>query len=172
AIMDENPNFAALGAFGPDLFFFLPDFRDLPLPSDPNGPGIPTASVLVGVLGFLEQVYAAVDPYIGKWEHFLGPISEDTAEEMSRLAGGLPETVGDISGELNGILTTLLEDLAGQQGGLWGFFSLGLNKGWDDRPTCGRTCCITARQDSSASSCGRTRERRLTRACGRMRLGT
>jgi hypothetical protein len=133
AIMDENPNFAALGAFGPDLFFFLPDFRDLPLPSDPNGPGIPTASVLVAVLDFLEQVYAAVDPYIGKWEHFLGPISEDTAEEMSRLAGGLPETVGDISGELKGILTTLLEDLALRQKDLWEFFSLGLNKGWDDQ---------------------------------------
>src|SRR5215470_8488397 len=117
AIMDENPNYAALGAFGPDLFFFLPDFRDIrPVP---NGPPIQTASVLIGVLDFLEKIYEAIDPYIGKWEHFLGPISEDTAEEMSRLTGDLSETVGDISGELSGILITALEDFVVQQEDWW-----------------------------------------------------
>src|SRR5262249_17883270 len=118
AIMEENPNYAALGAVGPDLFFFLPDFRDQS--------GIPVASVLIGVLDFLTKIYAALDPYVSKWEHFLGPISEDTAEEMSRLTGGLSETVGDISGELSGILTTLLEDFAVLQNDWWVNFSLGL----------------------------------------------
>src|SRR5262249_34952673 len=125
AIMEENPNYAALGAVGPDLFFFLPDFRDQS--------GIPVASVLIGVLDFLTKIYAALDPYVSKWEHFLGPISEDTAEEMSRLTGGLSETVGDISGELSGILTTLLEDFAVLQNDWWVNFSLGLNKGYDDQ---------------------------------------
>ena len=125
AIMDENPNFAAIGAVGPDLFFFLPDFRDYS--------GVPVASVLIGVLDFLEQVYAAVDPYVSKWEHYIGPISEDTAEELSRLSGGLTESVGNISGELSGILTTLLEDLAVMQSDWWENFSLGLDKGYDDK---------------------------------------
>jgi hypothetical protein len=134
AIMTEKPNYAAIGAVGPDLFFFLPDFRDIRLNNcDPNAPRIPTSSVLITVLDFLEEIYDAVDPYIGKWEHFLGPISEDTAEEMSRLTGGLTETVGDISGELSGILTTLLEDLVVTQIELWDKFSLGLNKGYDDQ---------------------------------------
>ena len=75
-----------------DLFFFLPDFRDFK--------GVPVASVLMGILDFLEHMYDLIDPYVSKWEHYLGPISEDTAEEMSRLTGGLSETVGDITGEL------------------------------------------------------------------------
>jgi hypothetical protein len=125
AIMDENPNYAAIGGVGPDLFFFLPDFRDIGR--------IRTASLLITVLDFLEKIYETIDPYIGKWEHFLGPISEDTAEEMSRLTGGLSETVGDISGELSGILTTLLEDFAVQQGGVLEKFSLGLDHGFDDK---------------------------------------
>jgi len=125
AIMNENPNFAAIGAVGPDLFFFLPDFRDIS--------GVPTASVLIGVLDFLEQVYAAIDPYVSKWEHFIGPISEDTSEELSRLTGDLSSAVGDISGELHEILITLLADLAVQQSDWWEKFSLGLNVGYDEQ---------------------------------------
>jgi hypothetical protein len=124
-LMRENPNFAALGAVGPDLFFFLPDFRDFK--------GVPVASVLTGVLDFLEHMYDLLDPYVAKWEHYLGPVSEDTAEEMSRLTGGLSETVGDITGELGSILVTLLEDLAIDFMDWWGLFSLGLNKGYDEQ---------------------------------------
>ena len=124
-IMREHDNFAALGAHGPDLFFLLPDFRD-------EGP-ISVSNVLIFVLDFLEGIYDAIDPYVSKWEHYLGPISEDTAEELSRLTGGLSETVSDIAGELSGILTTALEDLVTQQFDLWEFFSLGLNKGFDDQ---------------------------------------
>jgi hypothetical protein len=95
-LMREHDNFAALGAHGPDLFFLLPDFRD--------EDGIPVSSVLIFVLDFLEGVYDALDPYISKWEHYLGPISEDTAEEISRLTGGLSESLSNIGGELAGIL--------------------------------------------------------------------
>jgi hypothetical protein len=124
-LMRENPNFAAIGAVGPDLFFFLPDFRDVA--------GVPVASVLTGILDFLEHVYEMLDPYVSKWEHYLGPVSEDTAEEMSRLTGGLTESVGNISGELSSILITLLEDFAVNQRDWWGYFSLGLNKGYDEK---------------------------------------
>jgi hypothetical protein len=124
-IMHEHDNFAALGALGPDLFFLLPDFR--------NEGGISISNVLIFILNFLEGLYDALDPYISKWEHYLGPISEDTAEEISRLTGGLSETLGDIGGELSGILTTALEDLVTSQADLWSFFSLGHNKGFDDQ---------------------------------------
>jgi hypothetical protein len=124
-LLQQHRNFASLGAIGPDLFFFLPDFR--------NEDGINVSSVLVAVLNFLEGLYNAIDPYISKWEHYLGPISEDTAEEMSRLTGGLSETVGDISGELSGILITALEDFVVEQEDWWSFFSLGLDKGYDEK---------------------------------------
>jgi len=124
-LMEQHLNFGSLGAIGPDILFFLPDFRD--------SHGIPISSVLVTVLSFLEDAYAALDPYVTKWEKYLGPISEDTAGEMSRLTGGLSETVGDISGELSSILMTLLENFLIDQADWWGFFSLGLNKGYDEQ---------------------------------------
>jgi hypothetical protein len=124
-IMQEHPNYTALGAIGPDLFFFLPDFRDIG--------GFPLSSALVQILNFVEGVYDALDPYIAKYERYLGPISEDEAEELSRLTGGLSESVGNITGELSSILITALADLATQQSDLWEKFSLGLNKGHDEK---------------------------------------
>src|SRR5262249_39388214 len=110
-LMQQYPNFAALGAIGPDLFFFLPDFRDQA--------GISVSSVLITVLNFLEELYEILDKYITKWEFYLGPISEDVAEELSRLSGGLSESVGNIAGELRDILLTALEVLVTKQGDLW-----------------------------------------------------
>jgi hypothetical protein len=128
-IMQERSNFAALGAIGPDLFFFLPDFRDTKI-----GPvDIPLSSVLANFVHYLLKLYDAVDPYVTKWEKYLGPISEDTQEEISRLTGGLSEVVGDVAGELSGILITALEDLATQNWDLFTFFSMGHNKGWDEQ---------------------------------------
>lgn len=123
--MTDHPNFAAIGAVGPDLFFFVPDFRN-------EGP-IRTSTVLNDVVQFLEDLYAKVDPYISKWEKYIGPISEDTAEEMSRLTGGLSEVVGDITGELSSILISALEDFAVKHIDFLGIFSLGLDHGWDDQ---------------------------------------
>ncbi|GAC1421886.1 MAG: hypothetical protein NVSMB5_15250 [Candidatus Velthaea sp.] len=125
-LMLEHSNFASIGAIGPDLFFFLPDFR--------NVKGIPLSSFLVKVLNFLEDFYRKdLDPYITKYQHYLGPIGEDTAEEMSRLTGGLSESVGNITGELSSILIHALENWLTSQKDWWEYFSLGLNKGPDDQ---------------------------------------
>ncbi len=128
-LMQSHSNFAALGAIGPDLFFFLPDFRDTSL-----GPiDVPLSSVLSNFVHYLYKLYDAVDPYISKWEKYIGPIAEDTEEEISRLTGGLSEVVGDVAGELSSILITALEDLATQNWDLFTYFSMGHNKGWDEQ---------------------------------------
>src|SRR5438552_5583067 len=122
-IMGQYPNFASLGAIGPDVFFFLPDFRNLKVGCQ----SINLSSVLITVLDFLEKLYAALDPFITKWEKYLGPIDENLAEEMSRLTGGLSETVGTIAGELKNILIDGLAQFVVGQNDWWKFFSLGLN---------------------------------------------
>jgi hypothetical protein len=127
--MRRFPNFAALGAIGPDLFFFLPDFRDVTV----GGVRFPLSTVLNRVLQYLEELVDAVDPYIEKYEHYLGPHGETEAEEMSRLTGGLSETVGTILGELSGILSTAIEDFVVTQVDFWKYFSLGLNEGTDEQ---------------------------------------
>jgi hypothetical protein len=101
ALMRAHPNFAGLGAIGPDLFFFLPDFRDVK--------GLPVSSALVQVLKFLEVLYAELEPYIDKYNEYLGPITENAAEQLSRMTGGLSESVGNIVGELGDILIAALE---------------------------------------------------------------
>ncbi len=128
-LMQEHANYAALGAVGPDLFFFLPDFRDTKV-----GPiDVPLSSVLTNFVHYLYKLYDTVDPYVSKYEKYLGPISEDTQEEISRLTGGLSEVVGDVAGELSSILIAALEDLATQNWDLFTFFSMGHNKGWDEQ---------------------------------------
>src|SRR2546425_9577901 len=53
-IMQDHPNFANLGAIGPDLFFFLPDFRNARIGCQ----SIDVSSILITILDFLEKLYA------------------------------------------------------------------------------------------------------------------
>jgi hypothetical protein len=124
-VMQAHPNFAGLGAIGPDLFFFLPDFRDVS--------GLPLSSALVQVLKFLEGLYEALDPYVEKYNEYLGPITENAGEQMSRLTGGLSESVGNIVGELGDILIAAIEGFVTEQMDLFEYFSLGHNRGWDEQ---------------------------------------
>ena len=74
-LLTEDQNFASLGAIGPDPFFFLPDFRDIKV----GGQQINLSSVLVGVLDFLSDMYDTLDPFINKYERYLGPLSANAA---------------------------------------------------------------------------------------------
>lgn len=128
-LLAEHPNYASLGAIGPDLFFFLPDFRDLNV----GGVRINLSSVLVGVLDFLDEMYTVVDPFITKYERYLGPLNENLDEEISRLTGGLSKAVSNVVGELSSILITLLEKLVTYEIAFFDLFSLGFNKGYDEK---------------------------------------
>src|SRR5262245_2813292 len=128
-LMNQYPNYLSMGAIGPDLFFFLPDFRDQTI----NGKRIHVSSVLVKVLNFVEDIYNKLDPIISAKEQYLGPETESQAEEVSRLTGGLSEVVNDISGAISGIAIAALQDLVVEQKDWWGFFSLGLNRGYDEQ---------------------------------------
>jgi hypothetical protein len=129
AIMQKHPNFASLGAIGPDMFFFLADFRDLPVGCQ----RINISSILITVLDFLEKLYADLDPFITQYEKYLGPITENLAEEMSRLTGGLSETVGNILGDIVNVLITDLEVYVTGLYDWWEYFSLGLDEGFDEQ---------------------------------------
>jgi hypothetical protein len=117
-----HPNYYALGAVGPDLFFFLPDFRNH------------LASPLIGVVHLLDDLYEKLDSWILEdWERYFGPGSENVDEAISRLTGDLSTVVADIMGSLSSLLTNALIDLAAQSHDWFGLFSLGLNKGYDNK---------------------------------------
>ena len=117
-----HSNYYALGAVGPDLFFFLPDFRNH------------LASPLIGVVHFLDDFYEKLDSWILEdWERYFGPGSENVDEAISRLTGDLSTVVSDIMGSFSSLLTNALVDLAAQSHDWFGLFSLGLNVGYDNK---------------------------------------
>lgn len=121
----DHPNYYALGAVGPDLFYFLPDFR-------PKF-GLPMVE-LIKIVEFLDELYAKLDDWIlSKWEHYFGPVSENLDEAISRLTGDLSSVVADIMGSLSSILMQAIIDVAAERKDWFGIFSLGHNFGIDDK---------------------------------------
>src|SRR4051794_1918117 len=130
ALAESHPSYYALGAIGPDLFFFLPDFRSLCV----LGHRVPIANSLIGVLEFLDSLYEAFDSWILEdWERYFGPGDENVEEALSRLTGNLSTVVTDILGKLSSIGTNALVDLVVMNYDWWGLFGLGLNKGYDNQ---------------------------------------
>jgi hypothetical protein len=130
ALARAHPSYFALGAIGPDLFFFLPDFRTLCIFETPQH----IANSLIGIVHCLDRLYEALDKLILEdWERYFGPGSANTADALSRLTGDLSTVVSDIIGKLFSILTTALLDLASQAYDWFGLFSLGLNMGYDNQ---------------------------------------
>ena len=117
-----HKNYYALGAVGPDFFFFLPDFRG----------GI--ASPLIGIVHSLDTLYAAIDSWILEdWERYFGPGSENVTEAISRLTGDLSTVVADIMGSFSTLLITYLAELVLESHDWFGLFALGLNVGFDNK---------------------------------------
>jgi hypothetical protein len=126
----RHPNYFALGAIGPDLFFFLPDFRAVCI----AGKRLPIANSLIGIIEWLDNLYDALDTWILEdWERYFGPVSVNIEDALSRLTGDLSTVVSDITGKLSAIATTALLDLGSQAYDWFGLFSLGLNKGYDNQ---------------------------------------
>src|SRR5205085_7734962 len=120
----EHPCYYALGAIGPDLFFFLPDFRAVCV----GGKRIPLANTLIGITELLDELYKNLDTWILEdWERYFGPGNENTAEAISRMTGDLSTMVSDITGGFSAIGTTALIAVFSQAYDWMGLFSLGLN---------------------------------------------
>jgi hypothetical protein len=129
-LASQHPCYYALGAIGPDLFFFLPDFRSKCV----AGRRLPLANTLIGITEWLDDLYEKLDNWILEdWERYFGPGNENTAEAISRLTGDFNTMVADITGGFASIGTTALIALASQASDWVGLFSLGLNKGYDDQ---------------------------------------
>lgn len=127
-IVQKHPNYFALGAIGPDIFALLPDFRAV------STYKVPIANPMIGVLEFLDELYKTLDEWVlERWERYLGPVSQNVDEAISRLTGDISSVVGEILGGMVSIGATALTDLATQSYDWWGFFSLGLNKGYDNQ---------------------------------------
>jgi zinc dependent phospholipase C len=98
--IQDYPNYYALGAIGPDLFFFLPDFKGVR--------GNFVAQVAEWVIKWFDIFDKNV---ITPWEDKFAPISEDQTELVSRLTGGLSDDLAKLSNYATGIVMEAIYDL-------------------------------------------------------------
>ncbi len=120
-ILNENSHYAALGGIGPDLFYFVSDSRKY-------------SKEITELLNFLDEAYGKLDDYfLSKWEKYMGPLSENFEELISRLTGDLSSLVGDIVGSLGSIFTQLIINYIANSEDWWKYTSLGHNSGIDNK---------------------------------------
>ena len=92
-IIEQYPNYYALGALGPDVFYFLPDFKGR------------IGNSLAEVASEIIKIYNVIDKnIIDPWETTFAPISEDSNELVSRLTGGLSDELGRLCQYATGVL--------------------------------------------------------------------
>ena len=155
--MADWPKFAALGAIGPDIFFFLQDYAD---------PRIPCDEIMFGLslLYYLDDQGRLDDPYDGLlailteisdtwadilrliikidklWQQFLdvwdatiGPILDKAGQVIDDLTGGLLSELGDAFTELrNALLSVGAEEIL-TAGDIFSWFSLKMRLGYDEQ---------------------------------------
>jgi hypothetical protein len=99
-IIEDYPNYYALGALGPDMFYLLPDFK-----GHRGNMIAEAASKIIEIYNLIDKII--IDPWEGKF----APISEDSNELVSRLTGGLSDELGRLCQYASGILTEQVFDL-------------------------------------------------------------
>jgi hypothetical protein len=98
--IQEHPNYYALGAIGPDLFFFLPDFKGR------------RGNMIAEAAKWVIKKFDLIDKnVITPWEDKFAPISEDQNELVSRLTGGLSDELAKLSNYATGIVLEAIYDL-------------------------------------------------------------
>jgi hypothetical protein len=121
-IIRKHPNYYALGAIGPDIFFLLPDFK--------GGSGNFIAKLAEWVIEFYDILDSEV---LKPWEDIVGPVEEDQTEEVSRLTGGLSEELGRLANYASGIITNSVLGFVSRLYDWFGIFGSGVGAGYDDK---------------------------------------
>jgi hypothetical protein len=155
--MSDWPKFAALGAVGPDIFFFLQDYAD---------PRIPCDEIMLGMslLYYLDDQGRLDDPYEGLllilaeisdtwagilrlilkldklWKQFLevwnatiGAILDKAGQVIDDLTGGLLSELGDAFTELRNALIAVGAEEILTEGDIFAWFSLKMRQGYDEK---------------------------------------
>ncbi|KAF5701956.1 hypothetical protein FMUND_13675 [Fusarium mundagurra] len=156
--MDAWPKFTALGAIGPDLFFWLMDFHDPKIPGD----DIMLAFSLLYYLddkGFFDDSWEAMltilseelpngwanilrvvlrlykiwKKFIKIWNETIGPIVDKAGEVIDDLMGKMLSSLGDALSQLANDVVALTAEEALSGVDLFNFFSLKMREGYDEQ---------------------------------------
>jgi hypothetical protein len=156
--MNTWEKFAAVGAIGPDLFFFLQDYNKPDIPCDEimlamsllyylDDQGIlkdPFDGLLTilstavpdswgKILRFLVNLHKLWLKFLDVWNATIGPIIDKASQIVDDLTGGLLSALGDALTELKNGLINLAEAELFTEGDIFSWFSLKMRKGYDEK---------------------------------------
>jgi hypothetical protein len=156
--MNKWPKFTAVGAIGPDIFFFLEDYNQKLIPSDEimlamsllyylddqgrlDDPYDGLITILAEVIGdtwanilrFIVQLDKLWKGFVKKFNELIGPILDKAGQIIDDLAGGLFTALGDAFTQLKNGLVALVEEELLTEGDIFGWFSLKMRKGYDEQ---------------------------------------
>jgi hypothetical protein len=155
--MNAWPKFTALGAIGPDIFFFMQDYANPAIPCD-------ELMLAMSLLYYLDDQGRLDDPYDGlllilaevsdetarvlrliiklerAWQAFvkvlqdtIGPILDKAGEIIDDLTGGLLSALGDAFTQLKNALLTIAGEELVTSGDILSWFSLKMREGVDEQ---------------------------------------
>jgi hypothetical protein len=155
--MQAWPKFAALGANGPDLFFFLQDYNNIAIPCDEimlamsilyflddqkrlDNPYDGLLTILAevsqtwaGILRFIVKLDQIWQKFLKVWNATIGPIVDAAGKVIDDLTGGLLSTLGEAFSELANELIALAAEEILSEGDVFGWFSLKMRAGFDEQ---------------------------------------
>jgi hypothetical protein len=155
--MNAWPKFAALGAVGPDLFFFLQDYKQPFVPCDEimlamsilyylddqgrlddpyDGLLLILATVSdtwAGILRLILKLKQAWDKFLEVWDTTVGPILDAAGQVVDDLTGGLYSELGDALSQLGKDLIAIAAEELLTSADVFSFFSLGMREGFDEQ---------------------------------------
>ena len=156
-LMQDWPKFAALGAIGPDFFFFLQDYANPAIPCDEimfalsllywlddegridEWEGLLaiiadiTGNAFVALLRFLIKLSKIWQKFIDALMDVIGPILDAAGQVINDLTGGLLTELGDLFTQLKNDLMTLIAEEALSWQDVFAFFSLKMRSGLDEQ---------------------------------------
>lgn len=159
-VMTEWPRFTAIGAIGPDLFFFCQDYGGGPLAKTPyeddalmlamaiaywvdaaaDNDYAPMIALLAEVnsefaqvVSFLLQLEKIWKDFLQAWNATIGPFVSALGTALDDLTGGLVSAAGDAINALVAALKQVaLQELTSFQD-LFSWFALKMRQGWDEQ---------------------------------------
>ncbi|KAF5431841.1 Zinc dependent phospholipase C [Candidatus Methanophagaceae archaeon] len=106
-------DYASLGAMGPDIYFFAPDWND----------------EIRDFINFIFDVYDILEPFIEFHEEYIEPIIEAVESGVDWLTGGLWEELQKTITLIEGTVTVLLTKLIIDKEDLFQFIEPNMNQG-------------------------------------------
>lgn len=112
-ILAQHPDHAALGAMGPDLYFFAPDM----------------APFVKTFVDFIFDVYEVLEPFIDFYDDYIAPIESAISTGVDWLTGGLWDSVKKTITMIEGDVMALMTKLMITNIDLFQYFEPNMNKG-------------------------------------------